>query len=208
LLMLKFFLPLLTITAIASIATFYAGFQSGQSDALNPSASAASAEPEVTMATDSIRQPPVRQTIEAAPYQFNVVASDRWQTPMAKGEFYEGDHLLWQQDLPHQYGPRYSLIGQQGQVLLIDEYINVASPYALTVIAPDGQVTAQYSFDDIQSTLAVPRADIVRQAASGWWVSAPPTLSADGQTALIATGGTRLQVDLATGRISASPQAL
>jgi hypothetical protein len=202
----KVFLPLLTVAAIASITIFYAGFQSGQQGALNPSAAAVSAEPDTTMAADSLRQPPVRQTVEAAPYQLTIVASDRWQTPGAAGELYEGDRLLWQQDLPHQYGPRYSLIGQQGQVLLVDEYINVASPYALTLISPDGQVTAQYSFDDIQSTLAVPRADIVRQAASGWWVSAPPTLSADGQAALIATGGTRLQVDLVTGQISASRQ--
>lgn len=156
----------------------------------------------VKVATDdSLSHPPVRQDFSNGPYQLVITAEDRWETPLANSTLYEGDSILWEQDLPHQYGPRFVLVGRQGQVLLLDEFINVASPHAVTLIAPDGEIIQQSSFEDIQKTLRLRPADLTRQATSGWWISAAPELSSDGRYVFIKTGGTTLKVNMNTGEL-------
>ncbi len=197
------FLPLLIVMAIAGSLFFWQRpFVRDQLSQLQPSSPPTMP---ITIA-DGLTYPPRRQTFTAGSYQFVVTATDQWQTPTATGTLYEGDRRLWQRNLPHEYGPRFVLVSVAGQVLLIDESINVASPYALTLLDPSGNVMAQYSFDDIKRMLGVSSAELTRQATSGWWISAPPTLShaADrtGVIALIPTGGTTLEVNLATGELN------
>jgi hypothetical protein len=198
--------PLLTVVAIATLAIFWAEQKPASQVIAEQSAIEATAETaaETTAETtaDRITQPPVRQTFDTGPYQLVITATDGWQTPAATGKLYEGSTLLWQKALPHQYGPRFSLVGPQGQVLLVDEFINVASPQALSVIDAAGKTIAQHSFNDVKTALALPAAELTRQATSGWWVSAPPVLNSAGTSALISTGGTTLAVDLATGELS------
>lgn len=197
------FLPLLIVMAIAGSLFFWQRpFVRDQLSQLQPSSPPAMQ----TASADGLTYPPRRQTFTAGSYQFVVTATDQWQTPTATGTLYEGDRRLWQRNLPHEYGPRFVLVSSAGQVLLVDESINVASPYALTLLDPAGNVMAQYSFDDIKRMLGVSSAELTRQATSGWWISAPPTLSdaADrtGAIALIPTGGTTLEVNLATGELN------
>ncbi|MGB3292173.1 MAG: hypothetical protein WBB01_04155 [Phormidesmis sp.] len=200
----RFFLPLLIAVAIASLFLW-------QRFSAQPSPRAQPASPAVIEAasTDRLSHPPDRQTFTTGPYQFVVTPANQWQTPTATGTLYKAESRLWQSNLPHEYGPRFALVSSTGQVLLIDEFINVASPYALTLLDPKGTVIAQHSFDDLKRTLGVSSADLTRQATSGWWISAPPTLSAaadspaiPGQRALIQTGGTTLEVDLLTGELN------
>lgn len=188
----KLLLPALTVAAIALIITVWPP-QNIISQVIN--------SPTPAAAADRMAQPPLHQTFTNSPYQLIVTATDSWQTPAATGQFYKGDTLLWQQTLPHQYGPRFVLVSQQGHILLLDEFINVASPYALTLLDADGKTLAQYSFDDIQKTLAIPAATLTQKATSGWWISAAPILKESEGLALVPTGGTILQVDLATGEL-------
>lgn len=154
---------------------------------------------------DSLTRPPTRQTFTNGAYQLEIAAKDSWRSPSAVGKLYKNGKLLWQKDLPHQYGPRFSLVSPSGQVVLFDEYINVASLYAIALISPTGRTTRQYSFDDIKQALPdVAPADFTRQAASGWWISSLPTLAAAGNLARVETGGTTLELDLATGELSRS----
>lgn len=174
-------------------------------------------------AADKIAHPPIQQIIESGAngtsgeneqYRLEIMAQDGWRSPVAISQLSEGDRLLWRQVLPHQYGPRFSLVSPNGYVVLFDEYINVASPYAIALIHPNGTTIAQYSFDDIQATLHVARADITRQAASGWWISAPPTLNESfnesfnksfndsNLVARVETGGMLLELDLTTGELT------
>ncbi|MGB3203185.1 MAG: hypothetical protein WBA99_19930, partial [Nodosilinea sp.] len=51
---------------------------------------------------------------------------------------------VWSHRLPHSYGPRLALVSEGGMVVLLDEWINVASPYAIVVLGPDGAIEAQY----------------------------------------------------------------
>ncbi|MEM8810103.1 MAG: hypothetical protein AAGF01_29135, partial [Cyanobacteria bacterium P01_G01_bin.38] len=108
---------------------------------------------------------------------------------------------LWQQPLPQEYGPRFVSVGAEGEVLLLDEYINVASPYAVMVMDLSGEVVAQHSFDDVQAVVDIPRAEMVEQAETGWWISASPEWEGDAQVS-VATSGKTLVIDLTNGQLS------
>ncbi len=159
------------------------------------------------IASDRMTHPPIQQVVENGAYQLEISTTDDWQTPAAIARLTQDGGLLWQKDLPQHYGPRFFLVSSSGQVVLFDEYINVESDYAIALIAPSGNTTGQYSFDDIHQTLRqtadpnITRADLTRQATSGWWISAPPTLSKADNTAQVETGGTTLQLNLDTGEL-------
>lgn len=159
-------------------------------------------EADSTASGDRMAHPPIRQTFVAEPYQLVIYAEDSWDSPLADAVLSQGDDILWEQDLPHQYGPKFVLISPQGNVLLLDEFINVASPHALTLINTSGTVVAQHGFKDIEQTLQVSAADLTKQATTGWWISAPPVLSEGGDHAIVAAGGTQLEINLTTGELS------
>jgi hypothetical protein len=157
---------------------------------------------------DRISHPPLRQSFATAPYELVVLATDDWRTPLAHVELYKDKTLLWQKELPHDYGPRFALVNAKGQVVLFDEYINVGSPYAIMLIDASGTEVARYSFDDIKQLLAdVAVSDITRQSFSGLWISAAPVLNSvsnagvEGNQALVKTGGTTLALDMTTGQL-------
>lgn len=182
-------------------------------ESVAPSVEASIDMPNVESA-DRISHPPVRQSSAAGAYELVVVASDDWRTPLANLQLYKDGSMLWQKALPHQYGPRFFSVTPKGQVLLLDEYINVASAYAITLLDETGTEVAQYSFDDIQQVLAVAPAELTRQASGGLWISAAPVVSEVngaageggeaglGDRAQVKTGGTTLEVDLTTGKLS------
>jgi len=197
--------------------------EAGQMDASQPETSQPEAsQPEASqkLASDQLSHPPINQLFSTGDYRFVVTAINQWQTPDAIGQLYQGDQLLWEKSLPQQYGPRFVVVGSQGQVLLVDEFINVASPYALMLFGIDGEQVVTHSFEDIQQVLSVSPADLTQQAASGWWVSAEPQLAqvdsaqaADrsagqsstgtfAETVSISTGGTYLSVNLSTGELT------
>jgi len=200
----KVLFPLITLTALAGLLAFWpksASVSQAPTVTPVPVAERAVVTP-VSTASDRLSHPPIRQTFSAGPYQLVVNAENRWETPVATSEFYDGGTLLWKKDLPHQYGPRFSLVSAQGHVLLLDEFINVASPHALTLLNVEGETLIQKSFADIQAALEVTPAELTAQATSGWWISAPPEISPDGKTALVQTGGTTLEINLNTGELS------
>ena len=155
------------------------------------------------IATDRIKLPAEHQSFEAGTYRLEIVSESEWRSPTPKATLYSGGVRLWEKEIPHQYGPRFALVTSEGQVVLFDEYINVASPRAIALINTAGDTAATYSFDDIAAFLKdVSRADLTRQAASGWWISSPPQLDQLEQNALVQTGGTTLQINLTTGKLS------
>ncbi|MEM9906941.1 MAG: hypothetical protein AAF921_18135 [Cyanobacteria bacterium P01_D01_bin.44] len=160
---------------------------------------------------DAIALPPETKTYvsENGRYKLEVSTADGWATPQAEGRLYrlddgaasEDETLLWQQPLPQEYGPRFVSVGTEGEVLLLDEYINVASPYAVMVMDLSGEVVAQHSFDDVQAVVDIPRAEMVEQAETGWWISDSPEWEDDAQVS-VATSGKTLIIDLTNGQLS------
>ncbi|MBE9156500.1 hypothetical protein IQ265_06605 [Nodosilinea sp. LEGE 06152] len=108
---------------------------------------------------------------------------------------------VWARRLPHSYGPRLGLVTDRGIVVLLDEWINVASSYALVVMGPDGEVKAQHSFDDIVAVTDQSRAEVVEQAAQGFWLAGNPVINRGGSQVSIPTAGGRLTLDLTTGNL-------
>lgn len=197
--------------AIAVVLLWKLSDVQGSQPAVDLPISAMFSQKDSASAGDQLAHPPLSQSFATGDYRFEVTASDQWQTPSTVGQLYKSGRLLWEKTLPQQYGPRFVVVGSQGQVLLIDEFINVASPYALMLLDVVGEPIATYSFEDIQQVLSVSAAELTSQATSGWWVSDAPQRvqnaaaqsneSITTHVILIPAGGTRLAVNLLTGEL-------
>jgi hypothetical protein len=158
---------------------------------------------------DQISLPPL-QTEFFSPqgdFRFTVSTPDKWKSTRGYGRLVrlmDGiSESIWEGKLPQEYRPRYVLVGQQGEVLMLDEWINVKSKYAIVVLNPRNDLIIQYDFDKVQNVLDVPTSEIVQRATGGsWWLSEPPSLNKSGSEAYIPTSGKVLRVDLQTGQLS------
>ena len=163
---------------------------------------------------DSISLPPEREEFISPNQRYVLVlsTSDGWHSKRAIAELFEREAdrrtLLWSRTLLHEYRPRYAIVGSQGNVLLLDEWINVKSRFAVVILSRDNHLVAQYNLDAVQEILDVPMSDIVQQATRGWWITAPPTLSSTRDRAYVETAGRHLVVDLQTGSLSVSAPSL
>ncbi|PZV09264.1 MAG: hypothetical protein DCF32_02760 [Leptolyngbya sp.] len=108
---------------------------------------------------------------------------------------------IWSHTLPHSYGPRLALVNDTGIVVLLDDWINVASPRAIVLMGVDGTVKRQHSFDDIVEITGQSRAAVVDQAVQGFWLGGNPELDIAGDRMTIPVAGGQLSLDLATGEI-------
>jgi len=201
------FLWLVGLPIIGAIVSFIISFINQRQIILQTHSLAAQPSTIVTVEDDSssksdrLKLPPSRQTFTAGDYRLVILAEDNWETPLTQAELFKDGTALWQKALPHQYGPRFVLISTHGNVLLLDEFINVASPHAITLIDTKGQTIVQHSFTAIQTKLHLSAADLIKQATTGWWISAAPTLIKLKNCATVSTGGTLLAIDLVTGAI-------
>lgn len=155
---------------------------------------------------DGIDLPPLERRFASASGGFilTLTAVDGWRTPRAAATLKNASgSVLWKRELPHHHGPRRALVTGGGQTLLVDEWINVVSGYALTLIAPDGATIAQYSAEQIIHVLGVPRGAITANARFGPWISDGPSLSNNARSALFKAGGRSLVLRLEDGRLSA-----
>ena len=135
-------------------------------------------------------------------FVLTVKTLDGWKTPLGRATLVDArGEVKWERELPHHHGPRRVLVTQSGQVLLVDEWINVLSRYALTLIAPSGVTVAQYSGEHLISALGVPRAAIRLHARLGAWMTVEPRM--DGDSVFFEAGGRRLVLRLADGQLSA-----
>ena len=153
------------------------------------------------MAADRIDLPPLERRFGSS-FVLTVKTLDGWKTPLARATLADArGGVKWEQELPHHHGSRRVLVTQSGQVLLVDEWINVLSRYALTLIAPSGVTVAQYSGEQLISALGVPRAAIRLHARLGAWMTVEPRM--DGDSVVFEAGGRRLVLRLADGQLSA-----
>ncbi len=110
--------------------------------------------------------------------------------------------LVWSQSLPHSYGPRLALVSDRGTVVLLDDWINVASPRAIVMLDRAGEVMAQHSFDDIVAAIGQSRAAVVDQATQGFWLGGSPEINRAGSHLSIPAAGGQISLDLTTGDLN------
>lgn len=177
-------------------------------------APAVSASPNIVSASkdggarDFVPIPPTTTQV-ASPngrYAFIVHSSDAWQSKRATGRLLKntsaGQELEWERVLPQEYGPRYFLVGNQGQTVLFDEWINVKSRYAVVLIHHQKNLEVSHDFEAVAKILGVPVAAITARAKHGWWIEGIPSLDSTGTSAIVATAGKCLVIDLNTGLLS------
>ena len=160
-------------------------------------------------ARDFVPTPPitVQATSPNGSYVFVVHSPDAWQSKHAVGRLFRntavvGQQIEWERALPQEYGPRYFLVGNRGQVVLFDEWINVKSRYAVVLIHKKRNLEVIHDFEAVALILGMPAADITALATHGWWINGTPSLDPTGTHALVATAGKCLAIDLDTGRLS------
>lgn len=106
---------------------------------------------------------------------------------------------LWQAALPHERGPRHVLVTDGGETVLVDEWINVPSRHALTLLSPAGETLAHYDFDALVALLGVPRRTVADHARLGIWLSAAPAV--DRRTVRLPAAGRVLVLQLDDGTL-------
>jgi hypothetical protein len=157
---------------------------------------------------DYLAVPPTREEFSSPAGNYVLVLStrDNWQSQRSLAELWHSApatrQRLWMRLLPHEFRPRYVVVGPNGEVLLLDEWINVRSRYAVMLLDAQNHVLAQYGFDSIQRILGVPAAEIVAKARHGWWITSPPAVEGGGDRARVETAGRQLFIRLRDGHLS------
>ncbi|WP_124154641.1 hypothetical protein [Okeania hirsuta] len=157
---------------------------------------------------DRIRLPPLKAEFFSPKRDFRFIVStrDNWKSMRAYGKLVQlrdkVSELVWEKELPQEYGPRYVVVGQRGEVLMLDEWINVKSKYAIVVVNLQNDLIIQYTFDKVQEVLNVPASVIIQKAVQGsWWISGSPSLDKLGLGVYVPTADKILRVDLNTGEL-------
>jgi hypothetical protein len=165
-------------------------------------------QPQPMLGQDTIPYPPVMRhgSSPAGHYHLTLTLVEGTEIRYTMASLFEtlGDRcqLVWSRPLPHAYGPRLGLVNDSGTVVLLDEWINVASTRAVVVLGRDGEAIAEHSFDEIVEVTGESRAEVVEQAMQGFWLGGSPAMQADGSHLAIPAAGGELTLDLATGAIS------
>ncbi len=158
--------------------------------------------------SDRITLPDIRREFKSASGRFAFVVStqDDWKSLRGTGELISiaGSvrTLLWSHALPQQFGPRFVLVSDLGTVLMLDEWINVRSPFAVLVVDRNNRTVRQHGADAVVLSVQVPEKDVVRMAKYGWWISAPPRLNSAGDGARVETAGKILTIRLSDGQLA------
>jgi hypothetical protein len=161
-----------------------------------------------TMATDSIPLPPEQQQFFSRSKNYVLVIStlNKWKSTQAEGKFFQviGNNrkLVWKRKLPQKYGPRYVLVGDRGEVLMFDEWVNTESEYALMMVNRKNRLVFQHDFESLGKIMGVPVLKIAEMAKHGAWITSLPTIDASGKTARVGTGGKVLTINLSNGSLS------
>lgn len=171
---------------------------------------AAATAPLTAMAVDTIRRPPAFEAVPspAGSYQVEIslpapAGPHAAASVLTLVRFEAGQRLvLWQQRLPHRPRPRYALVSDAGQVLLLDEWIHVSSEHALTLIGRDGKLIARHALPAVREALGLDAAALASRAQHGPWLQAPPRIASDGLACEAQAGDRTLLISLRDGRLS------
>jgi hypothetical protein len=173
-----------------------------------PEANETPREPQAMGQDDSISFPPERSELRSpsGEYVFVFETIPGAKPPRSTGTLFRitnGERtILWSHELPQEYRARFGAVSDGGRVLLLDEWINVASPYAVMVLSPHGELIAQHDFDAVAAVLGVARNEIVAAAETGWWIQAPPSIEAGSEVATVAAAGKLVAISLVDGSLS------
>ena len=154
--------------------------------------------------TDFQAQPSSIRHVESAEghYRLNITTTGKTAQAMLTDA---NNVVLWQDSLPQEMGPRQALLGRNGSAVLLDEWINIFTDYAIVVISPEGKELAVHSTDDIARFLGRKRSDLASQAKFGPWMQGLAKVSDSGDVVIIPMGKDIIVVSLKDGTLSFLP---
>lgn len=154
-------------------------------------------------ANDSIALPPSSRVVESTNriYRFRIFTTDQWHTPFPQGALTSSSKaklpLAWNGKLSQYYGPRFVLVTSNGDVILLDGWLNTKPTPAIAVFYGGRRLWVSFSFEDVRRSLGVPPALLAQKARLGsWWISGKPYLDASESRVFVPAGGKTLIVDL------------
>lgn len=154
-------------------------------------------------ANDSATLPPSSRVAESnnKAYRFRIFTTDNWQTPFPQGVLKSSPNakmgLAWTGKLPQHYGPRFLLVTSNGDVILLDSWLNTKPTPAIAVFYGGKRSWVSFSFEDVRRSLGVPPALLAEKARLGsWWISGKPYLDASEDRVFVPAGGKNLILDL------------
>ena len=163
-------------------------------------------------ANDSITLPPASRVVESknGAFRFRVYTTDNWRTPFPRGTLSvgsgSGQRVVWQGRLPHQYGPRFTLVTITGDVILLDGRLNIRPTHAVSILNASKGSLVSLSYEDVLRSLKVSPSVLAEKARFGsWWISNKPSLNESGNLALIPAGGKTLVVDARQAKLYVKP---
>jgi hypothetical protein len=157
-----------------------------------------------SQSADWIALPPAREEFSSpgGSFLFALTVTEK----RSVGELFEvradRREFRFRRDLPHEYRPRFAAVSDEGHVLLLDEWINIASRYAVMVLDAKNEVVAEHDFHAVANALGVPGSEIVPLARHGSWLQSPPSLGPGEETATVEAAGKVLRINLRDGTLS------
>ncbi|GIK32848.1 MAG: hypothetical protein HND43_02005 [Armatimonadetes bacterium] len=153
--------------------------------------------------------PPVERNFAcpSGTFVLRVFSDQDWKTREAIAELRTGKKQVWRRTLPHSFGPRDAVVLSDGKVVLFDEWINVASKVAITLLDERGQTVATFSYAEVKRISEQTSKDLTRGATlgpyhKGAWLSSKPTVS--GNLVVVSAGNALLSLDCQKGTLKRS----
>ncbi|MEZ6075332.1 MAG: hypothetical protein R3C09_12575 [Pirellulaceae bacterium] len=141
-------------------------------------------------------------------FRLVVVVEEKRTEPVVYAELYRKsdggveEDLIWRIDkLPHRLGPSRALVTEGGRVLLIDEWVNTPSSFALMAIEKNGTIKLTLSFADLAKLTGNSERSMAESAKFGAWRSLEPYLVPGKEIACLCTCSTPFHLDLTNGEV-------
>lgn len=154
--------------------------------------------------------PPVERNFvcPSGSFVLRIFSDQGWKSREAIAELRKGKKQIWRRTLPHSFGPRDAVVLSSGRVVLFDEWINVASKVAISLLDERGQTVATFSYAEVKRISEQTSKDLTRGAAlgpyhKGAWLSSRPVVS--GNLVVVSAGNAPLTLDCQTGALKRSP---
>ena len=161
-----------------------------------------------TFTNDFIKNPPLSEEFYSPnlEYVFLVSSTDNWKSHRSEGSLFhiseEGSDLVWKRTLPHRFRPRFILVSDKGQVLLLNEWVSDIGPYAIMILNVENELIFQINIDEVIEILNVSRAEIGKKQKPYSWIKSSDSFKFVEEVVKIETSvGKVLVIQLKDGKI-------